>query len=304
VEEPFRGLFTQGMVVHETYRDKEGAWITPAEITISETGGKRTATMLDSGDEIVIGAIEKMSKSKRNTVDPEDILATYGADTARWFVLSDSPPERDVIWSEAGVEGSHRFVQRIWRLVNNTFVDDIISTANTTGDLPENIQSVLKTTHKSLANVDTMISSLRYNSAIAQIHTLVNALEQAQRQIKDNSSNREKAIFLQCVKMCVQMFAPFMPHLAEECWKSLAGEGMVTAQAWPEADLQLIAETSITLPVQINGKKRGEVTISVDADNAAIEAAVLALEFVESALSGKKLRKLIIVPKRIVNVVV
>ncbi len=304
IEEPFKGLFTQGMVVHETYRDQSGAWLTPAEINITETDGKRTATLLEGGGEVSIGAIEKMSKSKRNTVDPEDILATYGADTARWFVLSDSPPERDVIWTEAGVEGSHRFIQRIWRLVGNAAALGESGETGPVDKLPDTSMAVLKTTHQALAKVDAMIGELRFNSAIAQVHSLVNALEQQNRKLDESSNDPEKAAFLQCVKLAIQMFAPMMPHFAEECWKKLGQETMVSAMPWPEADGALIAESSITLPVQINGKKRGEVTISADADNKAVEAAVLALDFVENALSGKTPKKLIVVPKRIVNVVV
>ena len=165
LSEPFKGLFTQGMVVHETYRNSEGGWVSPAEIRIDETDGKRTATMLDTNAAIKIGAIEKMSKSKRNIVDPDEILDTYGADTARWFVLSDSPPERDVIWSEAGVEGSHRFVQRIWRLVNNTVALNAEKNVPNRDDLSEQALEILKITHKALSKTDAMFADLRFNNA-------------------------------------------------------------------------------------------------------------------------------------------
>ncbi len=304
VEEPFRGLFTQGMVIHETYRDMEGNWVAPAEIDISDIDGKRTATKLGTNQEVSIGSIEKMSKSKRNIVDPEDILASYGADTARWFVLSDSPPERDMIWTEAGVEGSHRFVQRIWRLINGVAGFEIFGDSIPDNDLPEKSLTVLKDTHKTLANIDAMFAELRFNSAIAQVHSLVNTLEQELRRVDSSNSIPEKATLLQCIRMTIQMFAPVMPHLAEECWKKIGFNGMVATTTWPDFDENLIMETSITLPVQINGKKRGEVTIAADADNETVEAAVLALDFVDGALSGKTLKKLIVVPQRIVNVVV
>ena len=303
LDEPFRGLFTQGMVVHETYKDDGGNWISPAEIRIDDIDGKRNASLLEGGANIKIGAIEKMSKSKRNIVDPEEIIESYGADTARWFVLSDSPPERDVIWSEAGVEGSHRFVQRVWRLVSGTVELGADHTAQQE-HMSESSLELLKTTHKALAKVDTMLSELRFNSAIAQIHSLINVLEQGLRKTTEKTTNPEKANLLLCIKMAIQMFAPMMPHLAEECWKRLGNEEMVAVTLWPEADESLIVETSITMPVQINGKKRGEITIDADADNDSVSNAVLALDFVQSALSGKTPKKLIVVPKRIVNVVV
>ncbi len=305
LKEPFRGLFTQGMVVHETYRDNDGNWIAPAEIRIDETDGKRTATLLDSNQPVSIGAIEKMSKSKRNIVDPDDIISTYGADTARWFVLSDSPPDRDVIWSEAGVEGAHRFVQRIWRLVNGTANLGVSSSmANPLQYTKETAPEILVTTHKALANVDKMISELRFNSAIAQIHSLVNAQEQALRKLSQTSGEFEKATMLFCIKTTIQMFAPMMPHLAEECWKIFDNSKMVATMIWPEVDQELIVETSMVLPVQINGKKRGEVKVAAGAAKDDVEKAVLALDFVQAALSGKTPRKLIVVPQRIVNVVV
>ncbi|MEL6734659.1 MAG: leucine--tRNA ligase [Pseudomonadota bacterium] len=293
VKEPFKGLFTQGMVVHETYRDKDGSWLQPSELKFEDGDNGRRAFRLDTGDEIEIGGIEKMSKSKRNTVDPDDIISTYGADTARWFVLSDSPPDRDVIWTEAGVEGAHRFVQRLWRLVENLANDQQV-TGTDDADL-----ALTKTTHQVLGKVDTMIPALRYNSAVAQIYTLVNALEQAQRsgEVSTNTLRSSVAIAL-------QMIAPMMPHLAEECWASLSMEGMVSAASWPQIDDSLLVEDTITLPVQINGKKRGDLEVAADASKDDVEAQALALPFVQSALSGNTPKKVVIVPGRIVNVVV
>ena len=293
VKEPFKGLFTQGMVVHETYGNKEMGWFQPTELSIDEGDNGRRAFRLDNKEEVPIGGIEKMSKSKRNTVDPDEIIATYGADTARWFVLSDSPPDRDVIWTEAGVEGAHRFVQRLWRLVQST-TERIEQAGDKEADL-----ELSKTAHKTLSNVDVMIPGLRYNAAVAQIYTLVNALEQAVRSSKVGSQALHST-----VSMTVQMVAPMMPHLAEECWGTLGYETMVSASPWPELDETLLEETSITLPVQINGKKRGEVTVAADMDKAGVEKFVLSQDFVQTALSGKSPKKLIVVPGRIVNVVI
>lgn len=304
LSEPFKGLFTQGMVVHETYRDLDGGWVSPAEIRIDEADGNRTATMLDTNAEVKIGAIEKMSKSKRNIVDPDEIIDSYGADTARWFVLSDSPPERDVIWSEAGVEGSHRFVQRIWRLVNGAVDLNAKRITPNRDELSKLALGILKDTHKVLAKTDVMLAELRFNSAIAQIHSLTNSQEQVMRKIANSGSSSDHENLHQCVSVLIQMFAPMMPHLAEECWQKLGNDNMIATVPWPVADPLLIVETDITLPVQINGKKRGELTISADADNDEINAAILTLDFVQSALSGKAPKKVIVVPKRIVNVVV
>ncbi|MEL6785086.1 MAG: leucine--tRNA ligase [Pseudomonadota bacterium] len=293
VTEPFKGLFTQGMVVHETYKGSEGQWLQPAEINITGEGDARSATELATGKPVTIGGIEKMSKSKRNTVDPDDIIATYGADTARWFVLSDSPPDRDVIWTEGGVEGAHRFVQRMWRMVHQIAGAETAQ-ADGAADL-----DLRKATHKTLAKVDQMIPSLRNNAAVAQIYTLANAVEAAAKGGKTSTP-----VLREAMTIMLQMIAPMMPHLAEECWQVLGCEGMVSAARWPNVEEELLTEDAMTLPVQINGKKRGEVTVAADLDKAGVEEAVLALPFVESALSGKPPRKLVVVPGRIVNVVV
>ena len=304
LKEPFKGLFTQGMVVHETYKDNSGEWVSPAEITISETDGQRTAILDSSGESVVIGSIEKMSKSKKNTVDPTDIIESYGADTARWFMLSDSPPERDVIWTEAGAEGAHRFVQRVWRL--NCEIVPSIATIDTPEPsvFSDTATTLRKASHKTLSEVQSNIEKLGFNRAVAQIYQLVNTISTygKPKLLKQDPSlgwaMREALSFL------TRMFAPMMPHLAEECWNSLGYKEPVSDSTWPVLDPELLKESSITLPVQINGKKRGEITINIDADKVTVEKAVLALEFVKRALDGKVPKKLIVVPKRIVNVVI
>ncbi len=293
IKEPFKGLFTQGMVVHETYGNKDMGWFEPAELKIEEGDNGRRAFRLADDKEVPIGSIEKMSKSKRNVVDPDDIIASYGADTARWFVLSDSPPDRDVIWTEAGVEGAHRFVQRLWRLVHT------IAEKTEQQGSPEADESLRKAAHKALSNVDSMIPGLRYNSAVAQIYTLVNALEQAAKSAKASSNRLTEAMV-----MIIQMIAPMMPHLAEECWSVLGQSGMVSAAPWPTVDESLLRESTVTLPVQINGKKRGDLTVGTDVDKAGVEKLVLEQAFVQQALSGTQPKKVVVVPGRIVNVVI
>ena len=287
VDEPFRGLFTQGMVVHETYRDREGQWLEPDAVRVEEQDGVRRAFHVKTDAPVEIGGIEKMSKSKRNTVDPDAIIARYGADTARWFVLSDSPPDRDVIWTSAGVEGAHRFVQRVWRLTGAT-----VGQPSTAAD----DEALRKVAHRVLADVGEMIPALRYNAAVARIYTLASEIEAAQR--RASGSTRE------AIEILLHCLAPMMPHLAEECWERLGNESMISASSWPEAEAALLHDDTIVLPVQVNGKKRGELAVPADADKATIEALVLEQDFVQRAVSGKDVRKLIVVPGRIVNVVV
>ena len=304
VKEPFKGLFTQGMVVHETYKGEDGRWVSPAEITISDMDGKRTAKHIDTGESITIGSIEKMSKSKKNTVDPTDIIESFGADTARWFMLSDSPPERDVIWTEAGAEGAHRFVQRIWRLAVDSS-EFLGTTAPVKPDaFSDEATALRKAAHKALAAVESNIEQLGFNRSVAQIYQLVNTIAgMVKRDKLDKDASLAWALD-ESMQLLLLMSAPMMPHLAEECWTQLGKEGLVANHDWPKAESSLLVEDEITLPIQINGKKRGEITVAADADQATIEQAVLASDPVAKALDGKAPRKVIVVPKRIVNVVV
>ncbi|MDF1599383.1 leucine--tRNA ligase [Mesorhizobium sp. YIM 152430] len=299
VEEPFEGLFTQGMVVHETYRGPKG-WVTPAEVKLEEVEGKRRASLIATGEDIAIGSIEKMSKSKKNVVDPDDIIASYGADTARWFMLSDSPPDRDVIWTEAGVEGAHRFVQRVWRLVAEAseVLKDVAGAPAREGDAV----AISKLAHKTVKAVGADIERLSFNKAVARLYELVNALA-PRVQALARANDADKKALRDALDKLVVMVAPMMPHLAEECWAALGGDGMVANQPWPKFDAALTVDDEITLPVQVNGKKRGDLTIARDADQSAVEAAALALDAVQKALEGKAPRKIIVVPQRIVNVV-
>ncbi|WP_132254634.1 leucine--tRNA ligase [Methylobacterium segetis] len=290
VSEPFAGLFTQGMVVHETYKDEAGAWVQPADIRLVSEGGERRAFHVKTDAPVSIGPIEKMSKSKKNVVDPDDIIASYGADTARWFMLSDSPPERDVIWTEEGVQGAARFVQRVWRLVNGAAV------AQGQGGAADAL--LRKAAHKALAAVEEDVERLRFNRCVAHVYTLANALEEGLR------ASASAAAAGEAVAILVQLIAPMMPHLAESCWSLLGRSGLVAEAGWPAIDRALLVEDEITLPVQINGKKRADVTVPRDADTAAVEAATLALEPVQRALEGRAPRKVIVVPGRIVNLVV
>jgi leucyl-tRNA synthetase len=307
LDEPFAGLFTQGMVVHETYRDEAGQWVQPADVRIEADGANRRAFHLKTGAPLQIGSIEKMSKSKKNVVDPDDIIEAYGADTARWFMLSDSPPERDVIWTEEGVQGAWRFVQKLWRLVN-----DVAALPTHDGeptDLAEPAILLRKAAHRALAGVEEDIERLRFNRCVAQIYELSNALQAAlngaRQELALDADIPANMVFAlrEAADILVQLAAPMMPHLAEECWATLGHDTLVAEAAWPFADRALLVEDEITLPVQVNGKKRADITVPRDADAKAVEAAVMQLEAVLRATEGRPPKKIIVVPQRIVNVV-
>ncbi|CAM5508993.1 Leucine--tRNA ligase OS=Afipia felis OX=1035 GN=leuS PE=3 SV=1 [Afipia felis] len=302
IDKPFAGLFTQGMVVHETYKKADGSWAAPSEIAIEGMGEARRATLIETGAPVEIGSIEKMSKSKRNTIDPDDIIATYGADTARWFMLSDSPPDRDVIWSEEGVQGANRFVQRVWRLVN--LAAPHLPKADAAPNGSEDAKSLRASAHRTLADVSQAIERLRFNTAIAKLYAFIGPLNEAIDDARLKADPAFAAAVREALDILVRMISPMMPHLAEQCWEALGGEGLVSEAAWPEADPALLVEDTMTLPVQINGKKRADVTVGRNAPNPEIEAAVLALDAVKTALAGATPRKIIVVPQRIVNVVV
>ncbi|MFL5218553.1 MAG: class I tRNA ligase family protein, partial [Microvirga sp.] len=259
-----------------------------------------------TGAPIAIGPIEKMSKSRKNTVDPDDIIASFGADTARWFMLSDSPPERDVIWTEEGVQGAARFVQRVWRLVGEIAEavgnGDAKANGSAAEDAPEAL-AIRKAAHRALAAVEEAIEGLRFNVAVAKIYELANALQALLGDTRGRGPSELGPAFREAVEIFLRLLAPMMPHLAEECWRALGAKGLVAEAPWPVLDRSLLVEEAITLPVQVNGKKRADVTVARDADQSAIEAAVLSLDAVRRATEGRPVRKIIVVPQRIVNVV-
>ncbi|WP_084420784.1 leucine--tRNA ligase [Henriciella litoralis] len=285
--EPFKGLFTQGMVTHETFKTADGKWIEPAQAERRDG-----AWYLAGTDEpLKAGAVEKMSKSKKNVVDPDEIIATFGADTARWFVLSDSPPERDVEWSQAGAEGSARFVQRVWsifaRLGDATTEPNAEPTALT------------RFSHRTAAAIDKAITEFRFNAAIALCHDWVNTLKKA-----ENDSDETDASIRDSARMLAVCITPFMPHLAEECWAALGETGFISEASWPVSDPALMVENTVILPIQVNGKRRGEIEVEKTASKEDIEAMALASDQVASFVVGKNIKKVIVVPNRIVNIVV
>ncbi|HCS16459.1 MAG TPA: leucine--tRNA ligase, partial [Erythrobacter sp.] len=281
VTEPFASLFTQGMVTHETYSRKDGSktlYFAPDEISREA----ERALLKADGGEVEIGRVIKMSKSKKNVVDPDTIIDTYGADAVRWFMLSDSPPERDLPWSEAGIEGCSRFVHRLWRLF----------AAHDAGAEGED-KALLRKTHQTVAAVAEDIESLGFNKAVARIYELTGAVEKAAP-----SASRSAAI-----RTLVQLVAPMMPHLAEEAWSALGTEGLVADAAWPEVDPALLVEDEVTIAVQHKGKLRDTLTAPKGASKEDLEAMALASDKVQRSLDGAEVRKIIVVPDRLVNIV-
>ena len=299
LKEPFGALFTQGMVNHETYRAKGGQWVTPAEVRIESDADGRRAVLLETGELVEIGPVEKMSKSRRNTVDPDDIIRQYGADCARWFMLSDSPPERDVEWTEAGVEGARRFIQRIWRAVDEVNAKAAPRGSTRPAGFGTEGDALRRTAHKTLDAFSRNLDGLRFNVAVAQLYELTSTLTSAMAKSEEGLpwAIREAA------ELLIEMLGPMMPHLAEECWARLGYNTLLADQPWPEAETALLVDDTITIAVQVNGKRRGELNTRRDATTAEIEAAVMQLEPVVRALDGKSPKKIIVVPQRIVNVV-
>ncbi len=303
LDEPFDGLFTQGMVNHETYRGGDGSWLSPMEVEIEGDGTERTARHAQSGEAVSIGSVEKMSKSKRNTIDPSDILDHYGADTARWFMLSDSPPERDVIWTEAGVEGAHRFVQRLWRLIGETTEHCAQAAMEKPNVFGTEALALRKAAHKALDATNADVSNLRFNRAVAQVYEFTNAYSTLKPALIASDTSSDKWVLRESSEYLVQMIGPMMPHLAEECWHRLGHDTLLADQPWPTVESALLVEDSVTIAVQVNGKRRDELTISRNASKEEVEQAALRLDNVARAIDGRTIRKVIVVPERIVNVV-
>jgi leucyl-tRNA synthetase len=304
-DEPFAGLFTQGMVVHETYRDAEGRWIAPTEVRIEAEAGGRRAFALRGGAPIEIGPIEKMSKSKRNTVDPDEIISNYGADTARWFMLSDSPPDRDVIWTEAGVQGAYKQIQRLWRLACE--IERVVGPKRPAkpARFSQAAAKIRQAAHGALARIEDDIERLRFNLCVATIYELANTLAAAVGAIESEAIGDDmRFAFAEAGDILAHGFAPMMPHLAEECWEALGHRTLIAQSPWPQVDRALIVATHVAMPVQVNGRKRADLTIERDAEPKIVEAAALALDAVRKAMDNRPAKKVIIVPNRIVNVVV
>jgi leucyl-tRNA synthetase len=287
--EPFSGLFTQGMVTHETYKSATGAWLLPEEVEKRDGDLIEIATLKP----VTTGGVEKMSKSKKNVVDPIQIIADYGADVARWFVLSDSPPERDFEWSDAGVRGAWGSIQKLWALAEATpAADDGAADAGEALDLR-------RLAHRTVRDVTHGIEKFHFNVGIARMNELANALRKAETSTAPGIATARR----EAMRLFAQIAAPFAPHIAEEAWSRIGGSGLVATAKWPTPDPALLVSDTVTLPVQINGKRRAEIVVPASADPAAVEAAAREDEAVKTHLAGLTVRKVIVVPGRIVNIV-
>jgi len=290
--EPFKRLETQGMICHETYKSADGKWLLPEEIS----DGKEIKT----GKPVTVGRTEKMSKSKKNTVDPRHIIETYGADAARLFMLSDSPPERDLEWTDAGIEGAWRYINKLWRLVL-THQEALASIKNfeLSALADPALVTLRKATHKTIAAVTDDIEKFHFNKAIARIRELSNLLADI------TPKNTESlVVYKEAVAAIVKLISPYMPHLAEELWQQLGATDTLAAQSWPVANPEFLSDDEVTIAIQINGKTKTTMQMPKDIDNKIVEEKVLSLQPVIDALKDKAVKKIIIVPNRIVNVVV
>jgi leucyl-tRNA synthetase len=298
LDEPFAGLFTQGMVCHETYRDRDGNWLLPEQVRKIADG--KWAIVADNGP-VEVGRSEKMSKSKKNVVDPSRIIDSYGADTARWFMLSDSPPDRDLEWTTAGVEGAWKFAQRLWRLIAERLSGLPPAHAPKPATTDARADALRRATHKTIAGVTEDIETFHFNKAVARLYELTNTITDSTGGAPASAAYawalREALETLTC------LIGPMMPHLAEELWQQLGHDRLLVLTSWPEADRQLIVDSTVTVAVQVNGKLRATIELPRDAAQPVVEAAALAEDAVQRALAGKQPRKIVVVPNRIVNVV-
>jgi len=295
VEEPFAGLFTQGMVTHEAYKNAAGEWVEPSDVVVSVEGASRSAKHAKTGEPIVIGDIEKMSKSKKNVVAPEDIFEAYGVDAARLFVMSDSPPERDVQWTNSGVEGSWRFTHRVWNEFESQPAGDFAH-----DDADAAAMALRKGAHRLIGFVTDSIEGFRFNSGVARLYEFLNMLKAAPA---EGASQGVLAARAEALEILARLISPFTPHLAEEAWAQLGKSGMVVDAPWPKADPALAADDERVLPIQINGKRRGEIKVKAGTAEAEVEKIALADHNVMAHLEGLTVRKVIVVKDRIVNIV-
>jgi leucyl-tRNA synthetase len=280
--EPFKALFTQGMVTHETYKDENGKWLHPSDI---EAGHNGKYIRKSDKTPVTVGRIEKMSKSKKNTVDPMDILDTYGADAARLFVLSDSPPERDLEWTEGGIEGAWKYINRLWRMMALEKFD------GKGGD----VGALRRKIHRTIHDMTQDLDKFHFNKAIARLRELSNALE---------DFKGDGAVLKEGFESFIKLMAPILPHLAEELWSTLGHKTLLVHEPWPVADAALLVNDTVTIAIQVNGKLRATVTMPKDIDQKAAEKIALDNASIQKAMEGKSPRKVIVVPNRIINVVV
>lgn len=299
VDEPFQGLFTQGMVCHETYKDADGRWLYPEEIQKRSDG---SVVHGETGAAVSVGRSESMSKSKRNVVDPEEIIGSYGADTARWFMLSDSPPERDLEWTDAGVDGAWRYLNRVYRLIGQPPVDLPAANAPEPRTLSSAAHDLRRMTHKTIDEVTHDLETFGFNRAVARIRALTNAIAD----VPEDASSSEGLGWAvrEAIETTIRLMSPMVPHLAEELWRTVGHDDILANAEWPMFDPDLLVDDKVTVAVQVNGKLRGTIELDKGADSDQAQAAAIQLPAVERAISDKSIRRVIVVPDKVINVVV
>ena len=292
--EPFTGLFTQGMVTHESYKDEKGGWLYPEEVQKNADG---TAQHTGTGKPVTVGRSETMSKSKKNVVDPGKIIDSYGADTARLFMLSDSPPERDLEWTDAGVDGAWRYLNRLWRMVAEPQVP-LPAIGYVAGKLSEGVEKMRRLIHRGIADVTGDLEKFHFNRAVARARELSNALDEF-----DAAGEGGAAVLREGLETLTKLISPMLPHIAEEMWLALGHKTMLAGEKWPTAEKALLVDATVTVAVQVNGKLRATITLPRNAAQKVAEDAALAEENVKRAMEGKAAKKIIVVPNKIINVV-
>ncbi len=296
IDEPFDGLFTQGMVNHATFRDGDGNWIEPQNVVYQANGA---AVRADTDAPVEIGRVEKMSKSKKNTVDPTHVIEHYGADTARWFILSDSPPDRDMEWTDAGVQGAFRYVNRVARLID----DHLGALPEPGAPLPDKLAKgaveLRQVTHKTIAGITQDYERFHFNKSVARLYELTNAISAF-----DATDAGAVWAMREALEVLVRLLGPMVPHLAEEMWQRLGHDTLLTDTPWPAADTALTVDDTVTLAIQVNGKLRGTIDISPGSAQLVVEPAALEVTNVAATIGGRPIRKTVFVPDKLVNFVV
>ena len=294
VNEPFDSLFTQGMVCHHTFQNQSGSWVYPNDI--KEENNK--LVQISTEELVTQGPIESMSKSKKNVVDPESIIKSYGADAARWFMLSDSPPEKDINWSDSGIKGAWKICQKISRIIieNLSLIQNQEDTYSE--DLSDNANELLKSVHQSLNGITKSIDKFQMNVAIAKIYEMVNSI--LKFKITEES---DKVALVQSLKILIRIMEPMIPHLAEECWSITNGNGLLSNQPWPAVNDKFLVDENVIIIVQVNGKKRGELNVEKDIKKEEVLKMIEKIENVKNILSEQKIIKEIFVPNKIINIV-
>jgi leucyl-tRNA synthetase len=294
--EPFAGLFTQGMVCHETYRSKSGEWVFPIDVTEKDGG----LFHIDTNEEIIKGPVESMSKSKKNVVDPENIIKDYGADTARWFMLSDSPPERDINWSLSGINGAWKFTQKFWRVVSDCHSVFNVALTNKPSDFNLKSSELRKNVHRHLKAITDSIESFQMNVAVAKIHQLTSEIDNFKP-----SSEQEKWALKEALVILLRVTEPMMPHIVEECWALLGNSKSIIEKNWPIHEENLLIDSEVKIIVQVNGKKRGELNLPINSDEELVFNQAIKIENVNKLMNQKTIiKKKIYVPNKIVNIVI